>query len=286
MRTSKVWRGWSRVIISMSLLTLPAGCITTAEQGRRMQLEIDNLGRKMTEQREDNDAERKRVRAAIAALETRLDAINQHLGMLANVDQEGRRTDADFGATMDRLIAEIQMLRGGLEELKYSVDKNKGDLQTFQDEAGKRLAALKSDAALEAYEARRTAKKIENPEDLFKTAQKHFENKDYNLARDMFKQLLEKWPGDTYASDSKFWLGETYFAEGAWRPAILEYNKFREGYPEHAKVPDALVRIGECFAAINLKPEAGRFLDAVVSRYPDTQAAKEAKAKKKELGIK
>jgi TolA-binding protein len=58
-----------------------------------------------------------------------------------------------------------------------------------------------------------------------------FDNGNYKEAREDFKQFLEVFPNSKHAQDAKYWFAETYYKEGAYKKAIIEYEKMIFRFP-------------------------------------------------------
>lgn len=271
-------------VLLMGLLA--TGCVTTAEQGRRMRQDIDTLQVRVDELKKGQDAQSKVLAEGIQRIDEKLAEVSRSMESLGLA---ARRNDADFGVTVDRLITELQSVRGDIETLRYQFEQFKKDSEAFRESADRRFAALKGDEALKAYDAKQQAQALEKPKEpaaFFALAKKELEAGHVDVARDLFDAFLKQWPKDARASQAQLLLGKSYYDAKAWRPAILELNEFREKYPKDPKLPDALLWIGESFAAIGLKPEAGTYFDALIKGYPKSPAARKARVRKKELGLK
>src|SRR5471032_1175703 len=97
-------------------------------------------------------------------------------------------------------------------------------------------------------------------------------------ARELFTDFLAKFPKDDLASNSQYWLGETYYAERKWNDAIGELQKVLKEYKGSEKVPDALLKIGMSFQAQNDCGNAILFFEELQQGHRSTDAAKSAKA--------
>ncbi len=279
------------------VLPLLAGCVTTAEQGRRMQAEIQDLQHAIDAERARNQAQDARIEEGLSQIDAKLAEVSRAMEALGLA---ARKNDADFGATLDGMIADIQSLRGAVEELKFRADRLESSLNETREEmrskveevkttTSQELEALKGDEAVAKLQARKKAKTLAEKGDrarLLAMAEGRLKEGEYDLARQIAQDYLKRWPDDPQAGGVQLLLAESYFRAKQYRPAILEYNKFREKYPKHPLMPGALFNIGEAFAALNLKPEAGRFWDAVIRRYPKSKAAQKARKRKRELKLK
>ncbi len=233
----------------------------------------------------------------LARIDAKLSEITRAMDVLG---LSARKNDADFGATLDGMLAEIQKLRGEMEELKHRAGlleqgladtrtEVQAQLESSASAAQAQIEALKGDEAVAKLQSQKKAKRLAESgqrKKLLDLAEGRLKEGDFVFAREIVRDYLKRWPEDPMAGGAQLLLAETFFRAKDYRPAILEYNRFREGYPKHPLMPGALFNIGESFVALGLKPEAGKFYDVVIKRYKKSDTAGRARKRKKELGIK
>jgi len=251
------------------LLVSLSGCVTTAEQGRRMQHTIDGHSVRLKAIEASLEEQQRQLAVSTARLDARLQEID---GALKKLGIDARRKDADFGVNVDRLIAETQALKGQIEEQRHALAQQQAQIEALQ-------AQLAGAAApVPRTEAAPPAAPLDGPGAL-KAALAHLEAKRYAEARAAAEASLKANPESAEAPELRFLVADAWYQEGAWRPAIMEFNRFREAHKGHEKGADALYRIGDAFSKIDLKPEAGKFFKAVIRKYPKSEAARQAKAR-------
>jgi len=76
-------------------------------------------------------------------------------------------------------------------------------------------------------------------------------------------------------------LAEETFAKKDFKQAILEYQKYRENFPNGKRFANATYKIGLSFKALGMRDEAKTFFEEVQSKFPDTALAKLAKEQMK-----
>ncbi len=109
---------------------------------------------------------------------------------------------------------------------------------------------------------------------LYNDAYQSFIRGKYPAARKKFTLFLKKYPHTAYSDNARFWIGETYYAEGDFERAILEYEKVRRKYPHGDKVPSSLLKEGMAFIKLNDKTDGKILLKKLVKKYPHTDQAK------------
>ncbi len=85
------------------------------------------------------------------------------------------------------------------------------------------------------------------------------------------------------SDNAQFWIGESYFSEGKFEKAILEYEKVIKNYPEGDKVPPSFLKQGLAFAQLGDKTSARMILQQIIKDYPNTSSARTARTKLNEL---
>lgn len=282
MRQNLAHRRRPRALVAAGgvVLLLASGCVTTAEQGRRMRHDIDTLQGRVDGLRQDVQTEKLRLaalQADLAKADGRLTAIEQ---TLQSVGFATKKTNANLGATVDQVQGEIQTLKGTIEELRHDIDQAQQTQTQFQETVKGQIADLKGAAAAKAFQAKQQAAKLARPTEpgpFLALARQKVQAKDYDLAQDLLHAFLKKWPKDKGAAEAQLLLADTYFDQSQWRPAILEYGKFRKEHPKDPRMPHALLNIGQAFEKIDLKPEAGKFYRAILRFYPRSKEARQAR---------
>jgi tol-pal system protein YbgF len=77
------------------------------------------------------------------------------------------------------------------------------------------------------------------------------------------------------AGDAQYWLGETFYARRDWTNAAGAFAEQFRRFPQNAKAPDALLRLGQSLGQLNRKQDACGTLGELDRRYPNaTQSIK------------
>jgi len=108
----------------------------------------------------------------------------------------------------------------------------------------------------------------------------------YNGSREQFKLFLSKYPDSAKANDAAYWIAESYYRQGEFEEAILEYQKFIDAYPKDDRVPLSYLKQGLSLVEIGREEEAKLFFQTLIDKYPQSEEAKTAKEKIRELAVK
>lgn len=221
--------------------------------------------------------------------------------VMAQQDELGSelsRFAATQNAELYEMRTEIRRLSGGIEEIEYRLEQNVGGLKNhFAEELAaydQRLSRLETylgiDASEEAQasdEAPSSDEKREpeemEAEELYNASRKLFDEGKYDPALDGFSMFLDRFPDASLADNSRFWIGEIYFAEKWYEKAIVEYQKVIDDYPEGNKVPAAYLKQGIAFSMLGENDNALYILKELVRKFPDQNEADIAKSKIAEM---
>jgi tol-pal system protein YbgF len=114
---------------------------------------------------------------------------------------------------------------------------------------------------------------------LYDQAYKDLTRGNYSLALIGFRDFLQRSPASDLADNAQYWIGECFYAQRDYSPAVTEFLKVEEAYPRGDKVPAALLKIGFSFLQLEDRASARRYLNQVVEQYPNSEEAVSARNK-------
>lgn len=122
------------------------------------------------------------------------------------------------------------------------------------------------------------------PEDEFYAkAKSTFDAGRYEEARVVFEDFIKFYPNSQIIDSAAFWVGETYYRQENYERAILEYQNLLDNYPNGNKVSAAIYKQGLAFIALGDAANGKILLEDLVRRYPDSQEARVAANRLKNL---
>jgi tol-pal system protein YbgF len=152
---------------------------------------------------------------------------------------------------------------------------------------GPRAKAPVTDERLPVVAAAGTAgppsAKIDNPRDLYKRGLASYRAGKYAEARKDFDQYLRMGPSADYLDNAYYWLGECAYGMGRHKEALTYFGKVIKETPDGNKVPDSMLKAALAYVRIGQKGEARSTLYNLLETYPNTNAARLAAQKLKEL---
>ncbi|MEQ9505400.1 MAG: tol-pal system protein YbgF [Hyphomonas sp.] len=104
---------------------------------------------------------------------------------------------------------------------------------------------------------------------LFAEAKTRLIRLDYAGAEEAFQVFIDQFGKDPQAGEAYFWLGESLHQQKAYADSGAAYTTMIRSYPDDARAPDALVRLGRAMRYIGETEKACTALDALPKRYPN-----------------
>jgi tol-pal system protein YbgF len=112
--------------------------------------------------------------------------------------------------------------------------------------------------------------------DLYRQAFNAYREGRFGQAILDFEEFLGGHPEHEYADNAQYWIGESYYSQGEYAQAAVEFNRVLERYPHDAKAPDALLKIGLAYEQLGQPDRARVFWERLTNQYPHSEASREA----------
>ena len=119
--------------------------------------------------------------------------------------------------------------------------------------------------------------------EIYNVAKQAYDREDYDADRQGFESFLKNFPKSDEADNARFWIGESYFKQGWFQKAILEYQEVIEKYPNDNKAPSAYLKQGLAFDKLGEKANALLVFQELIKRFPNSGEAKTARQKISQL---
>lgn len=268
------------------------GCVTTREEGEALKRDMATLKGEMAQlQRQQSDA-KAQERARLEEMQKRVAALEATLATL-------RQADADSGVQLDKVVAEVQTLRGEIEQARHELGETSASVKDILARPPVSVAAAASAPTVSEDAAPSTVGGQALPAEAkphYDLAKKLYDDKKFSdsaLAFDLFLQRHAKDGGDL-VDNAAFWKAESYYGlagtqndskvkEKSLKQAILAYQRVLED-PKSEKNDSALYKIGMAFEQLGFKEEAIVFYDELVTKYGKSPFTADAKKRLKALG--
>ncbi len=105
----------------------------------------------------------------------------------------------------------------------------------------------------------------------------------YDEALKDFGGYLKQGPPQDYLDNAYYWLGECTYGLGKYKEAIGYFDRVIKETPRGNKVPDSMLKASLAYVRLGRQEQAKSILYNLLETYPNTNAAKIATQKLKEL---
>ncbi|MDX9972292.1 MAG: tetratricopeptide repeat protein [FCB group bacterium] len=122
-------------------------------------------------------------------------------------------------------------------------------------------------------------------QDIYKKAGAEFYAGNFEQARNLYDEYLEKNPNGKDAPNAQFWKGESQLKLNRYKEAIQEFEQLRKNYPTNSKVPYSMYEQAEAQLKLGQTNEAVAMLKQLIAEWPMTRPAAKAKADLEKRGI-
>lgn len=276
----------ARFVVAALLLSSLTGCATRADVEALRSDNDEMKNRLFTMERGLNDVRsdvREGVDKSLAGYRQRLETLQKEMEGYQKEMSATRKGSADLQATLDSARVDMQLLTGKVDDLRIATQKPAEDMALLREDMTKRLAALEERLAkLEksaADQQTKATQAAQTPEAMYQQGYDSMKAGDVGKAREQFSKFLEQHPKHKLAANAHYWLGETYYNEKNYDQAILEFQEVIKNYPQHEKVPAALLKQGMALKEVGENKASAYVLKKLVDEYPKSDEAKIAREK-------
>lgn len=95
----------------------------------------------------------------------------------------------------------------------------------------------------------------------------------YPEAEAALRTFIADNPSSPLVGNAKYWLGETYYARGDYQQAAVTFAEAFQEYPDGAKAPDNLLKLGMSLGSLQSVEDACGTFTELMSRYPNAAAS-------------
>jgi tol-pal system protein YbgF len=209
---------------------------------------------------------------ALRAENRRLTLEVQSLANLLRLESSaGGETDAQRFAKLGQVSQQI-------EQLLQKLDDNQAFLRDLSARVDL-LATRSGIPTLGEYKPpppREEAGLADLPEEgrsIYQAAQLDRSRGNLELAREGFRDFLERFPRSGFADDARYWLGDLAYGEGEWSEADAQFARLLQDHPQTSWAPAALLKRGYSLRELRRGAEAEAVFRELVTRYPASNEA-------------
>ncbi|MBI3406387.1 MAG: tol-pal system protein YbgF [Acidobacteria bacterium] len=229
-------------------------------------------------------------------VEQSLDAVNRVSTSNATLQKSIQEVAANTTARIDTMSTQSQGLSDNLEEVKVRLGKQSQQLAEMQNVLQSLDSKLSAGAAAPGSQPPTGANPAQpgtapnNPptpppaaDTLYTSAYRDFQSGKFDMARQEFTDYLKYYPDTDVTSNAQFYLGEIHYANKEFKDAVDNYDKVLDNYPKSYKLAPARMKKGMALLELGQRAAGLRELREVIRRHPNTEEARRATAKIREL---
>jgi tol-pal system protein YbgF len=106
------------------------------------------------------------------------------------------------------------------------------------------------------------------PQEQYKHAFGLLSQANYGEAELALSSFVDQHPNDPLAGNAKYWLGETFYVRQDYQQAAVTFAEAYQAYPDSAKAPDNLLKLGMSLSALGSQNDACGTFAELLKRYP------------------
>lgn len=226
----------------------------------------------------------------INSIETRLDRMEREMQTLSRSVFKGDvpPPQINVGSAQDNAATELRLnqmeesirrLTGQIEEQGYQLRQltekmNNAQAQPVQSSPQKQemvdVPASSSTPTEKPYQlGTLNNNDSSSPAGLYDQAFSHLQTNDYAAAEKAFNDFIAQYPDHSLAANSKYWLGETFYARQDYEAASRAFATSFQDHPDGQKAPDTLLKLAMSLGNQGMKDEACLTLSELKKRFPN-----------------
>lgn len=240
------------------VIVLATGCYASRDETTALRKEVAQVRQQINEDMRRAQEERRKLE----------ELIEKATKLLA-------RNSADIGAQVERMQQKLDRTSGRTDEQQRNID----ELRQNQAKLEVKLEGLSRSDAQSA-----NAQMPEDKEQLYSLAISKFNANDFSESRRLLRNFISRFAQDQRLPQAQLYLGDSYFSEQKFAPAIVEYKIILEQYQQSTQVPDALYKIGMAFYQLKYCNDAQLFFGQLLKKHKNYVYA--TRAEKALLAIK
>lgn len=272
------------IIVGLAVSLLD-GCFIfmSREEGEQLLEELNRLKTEVRNLKEKQMLDQNAIEEKLKNYDKEAQRLSQSL---ENIRNTYGNNVADFGVQLDKVVNTIMELNGKYELNVHRIDELNNELNKLKEMYSKlpQPSTQKvSDKAEEKVDKLSGIKRPNTRKEYIALAKKFLAEKQWEASRILLDEALSKW-NDSNKYEIIMLIAESYYREGKFQNAILEYEKIIKDNPKNFNALDeVLFKMGISFINISLKEDGKTILEELVKSYPKSRYAQMAQKKLKEI---
>lgn len=254
------------VVIAVLALSA-AGCLKTAEQVKREQ-RVENMSQQLSDSQN-----------IVADMTVMMKGLQQQIDQLSGkVEELQHQQKATSGADLQGMSENLNLLRQQVQSLNENQQKQNTELvqqRAFIEKVTEKLGKMG---------AQRSEGPKKNPKSDIEEARALINKRKYSEAREILEAMVDNSAVNAADQNKALHaLGLIEYQQSNYEKGLVFFSKIFTKYPKSSLAPNSLLYIGRSLAKLGKKEEAKQAFSEVVSSYPESSSAKDAKKESAKL---
>ena len=264
--------------LALAAVTLfPAAGMAQKKEIVQLQTQMQMLSDQVQNLQRSND---ERMGVMKNLVEQSTDTVNKLATSLDTLQKSLQTQQQQTQAKVDDVSGQIQALHDSVDELKArlnNVQKQLGDMQAAQQNlvsqpAGQTAAPPAPQQAPQA-------------DVLYNGALGDYNSGRYDLAAQQFADYIKYYANTDLAGNAQYYIADIEYRQGNFQQAVKDYDKVLEQYPGGNKAAAAQLKKGYALIELGQQNAGVQELNSLISRYPRSVEATQAKERLRKLGV-
>lgn len=224
----------------------------------------------------DNENEIKNIKLLVRDFKEQID-------VFAEQNVNTRKQITALSQKIQKIEDQLRSLRGGVEEIgrlsDEAGDQRLIELKTTGITLGKDISRLDGAVAELRQQMKELLEFAPRPseDELYVAAYGYFQQQEYGMAAEKFKQVLNFYPDGQFNINSRYWLGQSYLLTQDYPAAQEAAQALLSEHPQSDREAAAMLIIGQALLGMGDQPAAMAQLEYLVTRHPTSLAADQAR---------
>ena len=102
---------------------------------------------------------------------------------------------------------------------------------------------------------------------------------DYEAAQIAFSNYIKSYQGSAFIDDAKFWLAESFYAQGNYIKALEIFENIQSQHPKSEKIMESILKSGFCYYELRNFEKALTIFKQIITDYPNSSVSRLATEK-------
>lgn len=267
-------------ILGFALILAPAVFGANKEMVQ-LQTQVQALQDQLSRLQQSND---ERFGAMRSLIEQNTDTVNRVANSLDAISHTLQTSTADQGGKVDQVSAQVQSLHDAVDELKARLAKVSKQLDDMAAAQQNLQSAPPGGVGPGQNPQLPPQAQAPPPDVLYNNALSDYNGAKYNLAAQEFADYIKYYGNTDLAGNAQYYIADIEYKQGNYKQAVQDYDKVIEQYPSGNKASAAQLKKAYSLLNLNQRDAGVRELRSLVSRYPKSLEAQQARERLNSLG--